>query len=93
MNERIKELAKQVGIFFGGHPMNPLSVYPSELERFAELIREDEREAIIRILKQLSPEIVGKANDPDTHEQWCYSAVQFSRFQSVISAIRARSKT
>jgi len=41
MNDRILELAKESGISFGGHPMNPLSVYPSELEKFAEsIIRE-----------------------------------------------------
>ena len=40
----IKELAEQVGISFGGHPMNPLSVYFSELTRFAELVAAAERE-------------------------------------------------
>ncbi len=38
MNKLILELAKESGISFGGHPMNPLSVYPSELEKFADLI-------------------------------------------------------
>jgi hypothetical protein len=41
MNNRIIELAKEAGINFGGHPMNPLHVYPSQLERFAHLIEED----------------------------------------------------
>ena len=86
MNNR--QISKQAGVDQDVYTWSEI-----QLERFAELIRQEEREAIIRILKQLSPEIVGKANDPDTHEQWCYSAVQFSRFQSVISAIRARSKT
>jgi hypothetical protein len=38
MNKQILKLAKESGISFGGHPMNPLNVYPSELEKFAELI-------------------------------------------------------
>jgi hypothetical protein len=41
MNNRIIELAKEAGISFGGHPMNPLNVYPSQLERFAHLVEED----------------------------------------------------
>ena len=38
MNELILKLAKESGISFGGHPMNPLNVYPGELKKFAELI-------------------------------------------------------
>jgi hypothetical protein len=38
MNERIRELAKKVGVSFGGHPMNALAIYDSELQKFAELI-------------------------------------------------------
>jgi len=41
MNELILKLAKETGISFGGHPMNPLNVYPSELQKFAELIVEE----------------------------------------------------
>lgn len=38
MNERLLKLAKESGISFGGHPMNSLNVYQSELQKFAELI-------------------------------------------------------
>jgi hypothetical protein len=41
MNERIRELAKKVGVSFGGHPMNALAIYDSELQKFAELIIQD----------------------------------------------------
>ena len=41
MNSRLKELAEQSGINFGGHPMNPLNVYPEQLEQFAELVIKD----------------------------------------------------
>ena len=49
----IKELAEQVGVSFGGHPMNPLSIYFSELERFAELVRQDEREQCAKLCDEL----------------------------------------
>jgi len=49
MNERIKELAEQAGVMFNTlgatYPCNSLS---ETLERFAELVRQDEREAIER---------------------------------------------
>lgn len=61
MNKRIKELAKQVGIFFGGHPMNPLSVYPSDLERFAELIRADENKACAKHYLEIMRDAVEQA--------------------------------
>ena len=38
---RIKFLAQEAGISFAGHPMNSLHVYPSELQKFAELIVEE----------------------------------------------------
>lgn len=89
MNERIKELALQAGlaVYHDGWVEGGIE----GLERFAELVRQDEREAIEKIVKRLRPEIVGAPNDPDSHQQWCDSAAAFSRFESVIAAIRARS--
>lgn len=49
-----------------------------------------EREANIKIIKRLRPEIVGTPNDPKTHQQWCESAALFSNFESIIAAIRQR---
>ena len=46
MNERLKELAEQAGITFDR--TNDLVGEDSDLERFAELIRQDERENIKR---------------------------------------------
>ncbi len=37
-------MAREAGIFTGGHPMSPWSVYPSDLERFAALVAAHERE-------------------------------------------------
>ena len=82
MNDRTEQIFQQV--------INEDCADP--LRRFAELVRQDEREAIEKIVKRLRPEIVGTPNDPDSHQQWCDSAAAFSRFESVIAAIRARSK-
>jgi hypothetical protein len=48
MNERIKELAEQV-IGFEARSLS-LTFSVSELERFAELVRADEREACAKLL-------------------------------------------
>ena len=46
MNERIRELAKKVGVSFGGHPMNALAIYDEELQRFSELLLDEFIEAL-----------------------------------------------
>ena len=38
MNEQLLKLAKESGISLRGFPMNPQMIYPSELQKFAELI-------------------------------------------------------
>jgi len=88
MNKRIKELAEQAGYNSKARIDREFDIF--DIELFAELIRADERESIIRIIKHLSPTIIGKANDQETHQQWCDSAAEFSRFESLIAAIRAR---
>jgi hypothetical protein len=58
MNERIKELARQAG--FTDFPNDENGVWitdgywEEELERFAELVRQDEREANIKLLEDFS---------------------------------------
>jgi hypothetical protein len=58
MNERIKELAEQAG--FNDFPDDKNGVWitdgywEEELERFAELVRQDEREACIKLLEDFS---------------------------------------
>ena len=52
--EDVIALAKEAGISTGGHPMNPWSVYPSELERFAALVVEREREECAAICDKYS---------------------------------------
>ena len=47
--EDIVRMAREAGIFTGGHPMNSWSVYPSDLERFAALVAAAEREACAKV--------------------------------------------
>jgi hypothetical protein len=49
MNERIKELAEQAG--FDKHHV----AYDTRIERFAELVRQDEREACAKIALKYEP--------------------------------------
>ena len=46
MNERIKELAEQAGLYVGVQVAHGV-----ELERFAELVRQDERKACFAIVE------------------------------------------
>ena len=55
--EDIIRMAREAGIFTGGHPMNSWSVCPSDLERFAALVAaaavEKEREACAKLCDYL----------------------------------------
>lgn len=79
VNKKLKDLAEKSGISFGGHPMNPLSVYPSELEKFAELIvKECARSISIEIDRlseyqnSLEESEYSKRNDVDLCIEKCY---------------------
>ena len=50
MNERLKELAKQAGFEKQTHLIDSWECGLKELERFAELVRADEREANAKLL-------------------------------------------
>jgi len=58
MNERIKELARQAGFNDFPNDVNGVWItdgyWEEELERFAELVRQDEREACIKLLEDFS---------------------------------------
>jgi hypothetical protein len=47
MNERLKELAEQAGFMVGYNA-------DAQLERFAELVRQDEREACANLIDRLA---------------------------------------
>ena len=57
MNERIKELAEQAGFNLSRFDVGSASLLPQRIERFAELVRDDERgklaEHYLVILEQL----------------------------------------
>ena len=72
MNERIKELAEQAGFVVG------MSVNADrQIERFAELVRQDEREACAEVCDVMA-----------THPQYAESATT----KLAAAAIKARSK-
>ena len=75
MNERIKELAKQAGVD-GNRGLHELEKF-IDLERFAELVRQDEREACAKVCDDLA--------DNQTNQ----SLLELS---DCAEAIRARSK-
>ena len=52
MNERIKELAEQAGVLFDNDPTYTYGASPKVLERFAELVRQDEREACAKLCEE-----------------------------------------
>jgi len=63
MNERIKELAEQAGLTFS-RPLGWWVANDADLEHFAELVRQDEREACIEIVtKNASLETAWKCEE------------------------------
>jgi glutamyl/glutaminyl-tRNA synthetase len=69
MNERIKQLAEQAGVLFDTDPTYTYGASPKVLERFAELVRQDEREACAKLCEDLEDETV------DTCVGWQYAEV------------------
>jgi len=47
--EAVIRMAKEAGVSFGGHPMNPLNVYVEDLIRFADLVAAAEREECAKV--------------------------------------------
>ena len=52
MNERIKELAEQAGFNLGRFDVGSASLLSQRIERFAELVRQDEREACAKLCEE-----------------------------------------
>jgi hypothetical protein len=67
MNERLKELAEQAGFEEQTHFIDSWECGIKELERFAELVRQDEREANAKLaddFERLEYEAVGDPRVP-----------------------------
>jgi hypothetical protein len=82
MNERIKELAKQAG-FDVEDRANEIwfdeGWYTSIVERFAELVRQDEREACAKACEKVHDDYINDRNNdgydwPDGHD--CADAIR-----------------
>jgi hypothetical protein len=72
MNERIKELAEQAGFDdIDEHGVYVVdSFIDSRLEHFAELVRQDEREACIKLLEDFS-----KTGMVPVKDTWCMGLI------------------
>ena len=77
----IIEMAKECQLLDG------LSVVPSQVERFAELVRADEREAILPMLKGIDQT---ECEDPDG---WWETSTGAAFGAGILAAIRARGNT
>ncbi len=74
MNEQIKELAEQAGLWPA-----VTDVFPKELKRFAELVRQDEREACAKACEKVHDDYINDRNNdgydwPDGHD--CADAIR-----------------
>jgi len=61
MNERIKELAEQAGVLFDTDPTYTYGASPKVLERFAELVRKDEREACAKAMQPMLRDMISRS--------------------------------
>lgn len=73
MNERIKELAEQADLLWSERDGYWKAYDDSnDLERFAELVRQDEREACAKLCESIDAEYEGE----DVLATWCADAIR-----------------
>ena len=72
MNERLKELAAKAGFNLSGD----YHCDEYELERFAELVAADEREACAKLCDDLSKEVVNKNYIAVDQRQFCAKQIR-----------------
>ena len=77
MNERLKELAEQVGatIHKAMHG-EAISFLENDLERFVELVRQDEREACARTCEDMAEGLVGDDVSGVYGADYCAEAIR-----------------
>ena len=72
MNDQMMRLAKEAGFLDGD-----LELFPETIERFAELVRQDEREACARTCDDMSEGLVGDDNaDGASGAGYCANAIR-----------------
>ena len=75
MNERIKELAEQAGLAYkmsNGKYWIDAGELDIHLEHFAELVRQDEREACAKLCESIDAEYEGE----DVLATWCAEEIR-----------------
>jgi hypothetical protein len=73
MNERLKELAVQAGGVMFGELCGTLNF---DVERFAELVRQDEREACARVCEDEAERLVGDDVSGADGAWYCANAIK-----------------
>jgi hypothetical protein len=89
MNERIKELAEQAGVLFDTDPTYTYGASPKVLERFAELVRQDEREKCAKECEKQSKVFLSLRYS--TGQPWSTIKERFAAKQCA-AAIRGRTE-
>ena len=72
MNDRLKELAEQTGITME----NVYACYTEDIKSFAELVRQDEREACARICEDMAEGLVGDDVSGVYGADYCAEAIR-----------------
>jgi hypothetical protein len=61
MNEKLKELAEQAGVLFDTDPTYTYGASPKVLERFADLVRQDEREKCAKAMQPMLRDMISRS--------------------------------
>lgn len=76
MNERLKELAERAGLITRQDIDEDNQEYFDDLDRFAELVRQDEREACARTCDDMSEGLVGDDVSGAVGAGYCANAIR-----------------
>lgn len=92
--EQVIAWAREAGVFTGGHPMNPWSVYPSDLKKLAALAyeagRKDENDVCAKVCYYKAWEIKERAMKEKVKTQRARLTSEAVGWHDAFSAIRAR---
>jgi hypothetical protein len=85
MNERIKQLAEQADLYWSSND-GWWVAFDKGIERFAELVRQDERESIIKILKGIDQ------TETESEDGYWETSVGAEFGANIIKQIRGRTE-